>query len=173
MARNMQAMLLDFGARRRIAPAAPGDPAPATADLIARLRTAQGEERDRLIARLHAGRDVEALPDILTCAAGLSPQDRHAIEHMIIDWGDIAIPRLMAAMSDGAQSYRGRSVAARALARLSAPIFAWRLDDMVREELGRAEPRFAYPRPAPAAADCPGDRFRDRTAGARRTTAGL
>ncbi|MBD3761879.1 MAG: MFS transporter [Rhizorhabdus sp.] len=143
MARNMQAMLLDFGARRRIAPAAAGDPAPATADLIARLRTAQGEERDRLIARLHAGRDVEALPDILTCAAGLSPQDRHAIEHMIIDWGDIAIPRLMAAMSDGAQSYRGRSVAARALARLSAPIFAWRLDDMVREELGRAEPRFA------------------------------
>ncbi|ATE66462.1 MFS transporter [Rhizorhabdus dicambivorans] len=143
MARNMQAMSLDFGHQRAIEPASPTDPAPSTAELIARLRTARRDERDGLIAQLHAGRDLEALPDILSCAAGLSPSDRHAIERMIIAWGDIAIPRLVAAISDGAQSYRGRSVAARTLARLSYPLFTSRLDALVREELVRAEPRFA------------------------------
>ena len=142
MASNMQAMLLDFGHDPGIGTARAVAPAP-TAELIARLRTAGRDERDGLIARLGAGRDMEALSDILTCAAGLSPQDRHAIERMIVGWGEIAIPRLIAAIGDGAQSYRGRSVAARALARLSYPIFAWRLDAAVREELDRAEPRFA------------------------------
>lgn len=142
MARNMQAMRLDFGHPPAIPPAASATARP-TAELIARLRTAGRDERDALIAQLHAGRDLEALPDILTCAAGLSPQDRHAIEHMIIAWGDTAIPRLVAAIADGAQSYRGRSVAARALARLSYPLFTARLDGLVRDELARAQPRFA------------------------------
>lgn len=142
MARNMQAMRLDFGHPPAIPPEAPADPRP-TGELIARLRTAGPAERDPLIAQLHAGRDLEALPDILTCAAGLSPQDRHAIEQMIIAWGDTAIPRLVAAIADGAQSYRGRSVAARALARLSFALFTARLDGLVRDELARAQPRFA------------------------------
>ncbi len=143
MARNMQAMLLDFGRHRALPRAKTADAPPTTAELIETLKVAGRGERDAVIAQLHATRDTEYLPEILTSATWLSPRDRHSIEKMIVDWGDTAIPRLAASLADRAQYYRGRSVAARALAKLSYPLFTWRLDGLVREELNRAQPRFA------------------------------
>ena len=144
MARNMQAMLLDFG--RRAAPPQSTDAADApisTTTQLNRLRSPDRAEREQAIARLRASRDIEAVPQILASAAWLAPRERHAIEHLIADWGDTAIPRIAAELGDPAQHHISRALAARALAKLSLPLFASRLDGLVKGELDRAQPRFA------------------------------
>lgn len=142
MARNMQAMLLDFG--QQAAPPAPSDAEPAsTAALLNRLRSPERAEREQAMARLRATRDIEAVPQILSSAAWLGPRERHAIEHLIADWGDTAIPRLAAELADPDQHPIARALAGRALAKLSLPLFASRLDALVRGELERARPRSA------------------------------
>ncbi|KKC26578.1 ATP translocase [Sphingomonas sp. SRS2] len=144
MARNMQAMLLGFG--QRAARPTPADPeaAPASTDaLLNRLRSPDRAERERAMALLRAGRDIEAVPQILSSAAWLGPRERHAIEHLIADWGDTAIPRLVADLGNPDQHPISRALAARTLAKLSLPLFTSRLDTLVRGELDRAQPRFA------------------------------
>lgn len=142
MARNMQAMLLDFGRRRRLAPAAAPAARADTDALLERLRSTRKEERAEAISQLSAGRDLDALPKILDRASWLAPADRHDIEAMIVGWGDTAIPRLMSMLPDRTVRYRSRAMAARALARLSYSLFTSQLDALVRAELGRARPRF-------------------------------
>jgi hypothetical protein len=141
MARNMRSMLLDFGKGRGVVPAPAADGA-GTDALLERLRSRDPAVRAAAIAGLAAGRDLEALPLILDRASWLSPADRHDIETMIIGWGDTAIPRLVSAIPDRTFRYRGRAMAARALAQLSYPLFSSQLDALVRAELERAEPRF-------------------------------
>lgn len=141
MARNMRSMLLDVGKGRGVAPAADTGGADTDA-LLEHLRSRDPAVRAEAIARLAAGRDLEALPRILDRASWLSPADRHDIETMTIGWGDTAIPRLVSAVPDPTFRYRGRAMAARALAQLSYPLFSSQLDALVRAELERAEPRF-------------------------------
>jgi len=143
MARNMRAMLLDFGRRQRPAPAPRGDAAADTDVLLEQLRSQDPTARAEAIALIREGRDLEALPKILDRASWLSPADRHDVEAAITGWGDTAIPRLVAALPDPTFRYRGRAMAARALAHLSYPLFTSQLDTLVRAELDRAEPRFA------------------------------
>nr|WP_047165890.1 ATP translocase [Sphingomonas sp. Y57] len=141
MARNMRSMLLDFGKGRGVVPAPAPDGA-GTDALLERLRSGDPAIRAAAIAGLAAGRDLEALPLILDRSSWLSPADRHDIETMIVGWGDTAIPRLVSAIPDRTFRYRGRAMAARALAHLSYPLFSSQLDSLVRAELERAEPRF-------------------------------
>lgn len=143
MARNMRSMLLDFGKGRGIAPAVDTAVAADTDALLEQLRSQDRAARAEAIALLSAGRDLEALPRILDRASWLSPADRHDVEAMITGWGDTAIPRLVSAIPDRTFRYRGRAMAARALAQLSYPLFSSQLDALVRAELERAEPRFA------------------------------
>lgn len=143
MARNMQAMLLDFSSRG----AMPARPVPqslsSTRELLAQLRSADRATRELAITQLRAGGDFEALPQLLTSATWLSPAERHEVERLIVEWGDTAIPRVAAALADQRQYYGARSIAARALARLSHPLFTSRVDVLVGEELDLAQPRFA------------------------------
>lgn len=143
MARNMRTMLLDFGKGTPIAPAPAGADMPDTEALIEQLRSQRPAERAEAIALLGAGRDLEALPQILDRASWLSPADRHAVEAMIVGWGDTVIPRLVSTLPDRTVRYRSRAMAARALAHLSYPLFESQLDTLVHSELDRARPRFA------------------------------
>lgn len=144
MARNMQAMLLDFGRRGRTARASSSSTTVQDTDeLLERLRSQRREDRIEAIALLGAGRDLEALPRILDRASWLAPADRHDVEAMIVGWGETAIPRLVSMLPDRTVRYRSRAMAARALARLSYPLFASQLDTLVRDELGRGAPRLA------------------------------
>lgn len=143
MARNMQSMLLDFGKRHREPSPALTASAPDTDALLEQLRSQDPAERAEAIVLIGEGCDLEALAKILDRASWLSPADRHDVEAAIIGWGDTVIPRLVAALPDPTFRYRGRAMAARALARLSYPLFTSQLDALVRAELDRAEPRFA------------------------------
>lgn len=141
MARNMRSMLLDFGKGTPVARPTASAPAD-TETLIEQLRSQKPAERAEAIALLGAGRDLEALPQILDRASWLSPADRHAVEAMIVGWGETVIPRLVSTLPDRTVRYRSRAMAARALAHLSYPLFEAQLDTLVHSELDRAGPRF-------------------------------
>jgi AAA family ATP:ADP antiporter len=142
MARNMQAMLLDFG-REGASRSPPVDPAAQldTETLLENLRSPDRAMREEAAALLRFNRDLEAVPDILMSATWLSPIERHNLEQILVDWGETAIPRLSAELANPRQLYRARAVAARSLAKLSHPLFLSRLDALLHAEFERAEPR--------------------------------
>lgn len=108
---------------------------PRLAALLPDLNHAQRRNVIDLFGRIS---DVEAIPEILAAAGGLSPRDRRAVAAILAEMGETAIPRLLFAMADSTQSYRMRSVAARALAELSFAQFTSHLDGLVQAELGDA-----------------------------------
>jgi hypothetical protein len=83
-------------------------------------------------------RDGEAVPAILASAAQITPRERRRIVADLAAIGETAVPRLIAGLRDRALPYRGRSVAARALAEISPAQFAAQMDRLVREELHNA-----------------------------------
>lgn len=103
--------------------------------LAARLLDLNQEQRCKVIDLFGRIGDVEAIPEILTAAGGLSPRDRRAVATILAEMGETAIPRLLFAMGDGTQTYRMRSIAARALAELSFAQFTSHLDGLVQTEL--------------------------------------
>lgn len=120
----------------------PGDIA-LVAPLIARLPRMDRSSREAILTLLGRIGDVEAIPPILDAAARLSPRELRATEAMLVGLGEAAIPRLIQALGDYAAPYRARSVAARALAALSAAQFMSQLERLVEEELGETAPRQA------------------------------
>jgi hypothetical protein len=144
MARNMQAMLLDFG--RHMTRAAP-EPAPgdniSIDTLLDNLKSADRAVREEAAALLRSHRDLDAVPEILVSATYMSPIERHNVERILVDWGETAIPRLSAELESPRQLFRARAVAARTLARLSQALFVSRLDALVRNEFDRAQPRIS------------------------------
>lgn len=103
--------------------------------LAARLLDLNQEQRRKVIDLFGRIGDVEAIPEILAAAAGLSPRDRRAVAAVLAEMGETAIPRLLFAMGDRTQTYRMRSIAARALAELSFAQFTSHLDGLVQTEL--------------------------------------
>ncbi len=142
MARNMQAMLLDFG-KAGTSRSPPVDPGAVmkTEALLESLRSSDRAMREEAAALLRFNRDLEAVPDILMSATWLSPIERHNLEQILVDWGETAIPRLSAELTNPRQLYRARAIAARSLAKLSHPLFLSKLDVLVRAEFDRAAPR--------------------------------
>ncbi|WP_339822229.1 MFS transporter [uncultured Parasphingorhabdus sp.] len=104
-------------------------------ELAARLPDLNQKQRLMIIDLFGRIGDVEAIPEILTAAGGLSPRDRRAVAAILAAMGETAIPRLLLAMGDGTQSYRIRSIAARALVELSFAQFMSHLDKLVQMEL--------------------------------------
>lgn len=143
MARNMQAMLLDFGQKRSMRAEPVRSDMPPAGLLLQQLKSDDRGTREQAVRLIAATRDIDAVPHILAAASWLSPSERHNIAQMLIEWGESAIPRLAAVIADPRQYYQARSLAGRALARLSYPLFVARLDVLVREELNLAQPRFA------------------------------
>jgi hypothetical protein len=111
--------------------------------LTAALPHADRESRATILEILGAIGDVEAIPQVLAAAARLSPRELRAAETLLTGLGEAAIPRLMQAMALDTLAYRGRAVAARALAALSPAQFASQLDRLVAEELDQTGPRLA------------------------------
>ena len=143
MARNMQAMVLNFRRGPARASADAGGETLSRAQILTLIQSRDRADRERSIAATARNRDVPAIPSILESAAWLSPGERHQAEAMLVDWGDTTIPRLVAALDDRALPYRSRALAARALARLSYALFESRLDALVQGELRDAQRRFA------------------------------
>ncbi|WP_417595791.1 MFS transporter [Parasphingorhabdus sp.] len=104
-------------------------------ELAARLPDLNQEQRLRIIDLFGRISDVEAIPEILAAAGGLSPRDRRAVAAILAAMGETAIPRLLFAMGDRTTTYRIRSIAARALAELSLAQFMSHLDGLVQTEL--------------------------------------
>lgn len=111
--------------------------------LIDKLPRMDRSSREAILTLLGRIGDVEAIPQILTAAARLSPRELRATEAMLVGMGEAAIPRLMQALGDYEAPYRARSIAARALAALSDAQFTSQLDRLVREELAQTAPRQA------------------------------
>lgn len=93
------------------------------------------EQRHAAIGIIGQIGDTELIPDILALAEELAPRDRRAVAAVLVEMGEVAIPRLARALGDGRESYLLRSVAARALADLSFAQFSARLDRLVQSEL--------------------------------------
>ncbi|WP_296600728.1 hypothetical protein [Phenylobacterium sp.] len=111
---------------------------------LARILPAMDREsRGTILQLLGAIGDVEAIPQILTAAARLSPRELRAVEALLVGLGEAAIPRLMQALTSYQTPYRARAVAARALSTLSHAQFVSQLDKLVREELDETRRRLA------------------------------
>lgn len=143
MARNMQAMLLDFGRHMTKAAGPPPDKQMSIDTLLDNLKSADRAVREEAAALLRSHRDLDAVPEILVSATYMSPIERHNVERILVDWGETVIPRLSAELESPRQLFRARAVAARTLARLSHPLFVSRLDTLVRNEFERAQPRLS------------------------------
>ena len=143
MARNMQAMVLDFGrhAGTKMAPAPSTELSIET--LLDNLKSADRATREEAASLLRSHRDLDAVPEILVSATYMSPIERHNVERILVDWGETVIPRLSAELESPRQLFRARAVAARTLAKLSHPLFLSRLDTLVRNEFDRAQPRIS------------------------------
>jgi len=111
--------------------------------LVANLPAMDRESRQTILELLGAIGDVEAIPQILTAVARLSPRELRAAEAMLVGLGEAAIPRLMQALANYQAPYRARAVAARALSNLSHAQLMSQLDRLVSEELGETGPRLA------------------------------
>ncbi|WP_293676380.1 hypothetical protein [uncultured Phenylobacterium sp.] len=127
------------------------------APLIDNLPRMDRESRQTILQLLAQIGDVEAIPQVLAAAARLSPRELRAVEALMVDLGEAAIPRLMQVLSAYQAPYRARAVAARALSALSHAQFLSQLSRLVDEELGETGPRLsiaerleAEPEPSPA-----------------------
>lgn len=105
------------------------------APLVRNLPLMDRASRATILDLLGAIGDVEAIPQILTAAARLSPRELRAAEALLAGLGDAAIPRLMQVLGNYQTPYRARAVAARALNSLSPAQFVSQLDRLVAEEL--------------------------------------
>lgn len=101
------------------------------------------ESRALALEVLAAIDDVEAIPQVLTAVARLSPRELRAAEAMLVGLGERAVPRLMQVLGDYRAAYRARAVAARALSTLSHAQFLSQLDRLVGEELEETARRLA------------------------------
>ncbi|MGV7120980.1 MFS transporter [Sphingopyxis sp. 550A] len=133
MAGNMRQGWLNFGA-----------PAPTlTPEAEARLRDLAVSHA--LAAGLHGETsqprlaDPDAIADLLAEAPRQSPRERRRSAAMIADFGETAIPHLVAALRDTRRQQGERAVAARALASLSQAQFAAQSDAIVAAELDAAQ----------------------------------
>ncbi|WP_428680646.1 MFS transporter [Sphingopyxis sp.] len=81
---------------------------------------------------------IDAIPALLASAQARTPRDRRALVDRLKDFGETAIPHLVAALRDGRRAYAERALAARALAGLSFAQFAAQADGLVKAELGAA-----------------------------------
>src|SRR4030095_1107662 len=88
------------------------------APLIDNLPRMDRESRATIRELRPAIGDVEAIPQILSAAARLSPRELRAVEDLMVSLGEAAIPRLMQVLSNYQAAYRARAVAARALSAL-------------------------------------------------------
>jgi hypothetical protein len=122
--------------------AGPGDIG-LVAPLIANLATMDRANRATILQILGAIGDVEAVPQLLTAAARLSPRELRATEALLVAMGEAAIPRLMQTLGNYQAPYRARAVAARALSDLSHAQFMSQLNRLVAEELDETGPRLA------------------------------
>jgi ATP:ADP antiporter, AAA family len=143
MARNMQAMLLDFGRHLTSKAQSPSDTSISIQTLLDNLKSPDRAIREEAAALLRSHRDLDAVPEILVSATYMSPIERHNVERILVDWGETVIPRLSAELESPRQLFRARAVAARTLAKLSPALFASRLDALVRAEFDRAQPRLS------------------------------
>ena len=117
MARNMRQGWLNFGA------AAPGE---AGTD-----EAGTGEAAETIA-------DAEAIPALLAAAPHHTPRRRREVAAMLVDFGETAIPHLVAALRDARRTQAERALAARALAGLSYAQFAAQADALVAAELDAA-----------------------------------
>ncbi|PQM29628.1 MFS transporter [Sphingopyxis lindanitolerans] len=129
MAGNMRQGWLNFGA-----------PLPALAPgAEARLRTLAASPGAPLLD-LRGGSDQlrladpDAIADLLAAAPRQSPRERRQSAALIADFGETAIPHLVAALRDTRRAQGERAVAARALASLSQAQFAAQSDAIVAAE---------------------------------------
>jgi hypothetical protein len=111
--------------------------------LVENLPVMDRASRRTILDLLAAIGDVEAIPQILSAGARLSPRELRAAEAMLVGFGEAAIPRLMQGLRNAQTPYRARAVAARALSTLSPAQFLSQLDRLVAEELGETGPRLA------------------------------
>lgn len=131
-----RALLAAGGPAQRPSAAVPQDiDAP---ELAARLGGMDRAERQAALALLGRIGDSQSIPDMLAATRRLAPRDCRAMASLLAGLGETAIPRLIGALRDPAQSYRLRSVAARALAELSYAQFSAQLDRLVHQELREA-----------------------------------
>lgn len=75
-------------------------------------------------ANADADADADAIADLLTAASRQAPRARRRSAALLVDFGEPAIPYLVAALRDARRSPGERAVAARALAGLSQAQFA-------------------------------------------------
>jgi len=137
MAGNMRQGWLNFGA-----------PAPTlTPAAEARLRdlsASPGTPLHVLAVSLHGETDQprladpDAIADLLAAAPRQSPRERRQSAALIADFGETAVPHLVAALRDARRPQGERAVAARALASLSQAQFAAQSDAIVAAELDAA-----------------------------------
>ncbi|HMN52744.1 MAG TPA: MFS transporter [Sphingopyxis sp.] len=137
MAGNMRQGWLDFGAPApALAPAAEARlrdlPAPPGTPLHALAVSLPGETDQPRLA------DPDAIADLLAAAPRQSPRERRESAVLIADFGETAIPHLVAALRDAHRPQGERAVAARALAVLSQAQFAAQSDAIVAAELDAA-----------------------------------
>ena len=137
MARNMRRGWLNFGAP------APRLTAEADAQLHALIATPDaplhrmaGELQDRGDGAKLA--DAEAMAALLADASQQTPRERRRSAAMLVDFGEPAIPHLVAALRDAHRLQAERAVAARALASLSPAQFAAQSATIVEAGLDRA-----------------------------------
>lgn len=137
MARNMRRGWLNFGAP------APRLTAAAGAQLQA-LTNASDAPLHHMASELQDSgegtklADAEAMAALLADASQQTPRERRQSAAMLVDFGEPAIPHLVAALRDAHRPQAERAVAARALAGLSPAQFAAQSATIVETGLDRA-----------------------------------
>jgi len=100
--------------------------------------------------------DAEAIAALLAAAPQQTPRERRRSAAMLVDFGEPAIPHLVAALRDARRSQGERAVAARGLAALSQAQFAAQSDAIVESELDAARQAMDSARRLDAASDASG-----------------
>lgn len=107
--------------------------------LLPRLRNARDEERLMVLDIARRVGDASSVAELLWSAEHFSAAENRKLESLLCDMGLKCIPQLIQLAREPAAPFHARSLAVRGLARLSLAQLLLIADDLLDQELGRAE----------------------------------
>lgn len=107
--------------------------------LLPWLRRATDEERLLILDIARQIGDASSVADLLWAAEHFSAAENRRLESLLFEMGLKCIPQLIQLAREPAAPFHARSLAVRGLARLSLPQLLLVADDLLDQELGRAE----------------------------------
>lgn len=107
--------------------------------LLPWLQRASDEERIIILDIARRVGDASSVAELLWAAEHLSVAENRRLESLLFDLGLKCIPQLIQVAREAAAPFHARSLAVRGLARLSLPQLLLIVDDLLDQELTRAE----------------------------------